>query len=238
MGQWYYRTYPTETGERFAALQTWHTKANSENIINFWHITPEHTYLFTIKPNKRFNRKAKWSEDLCRELLGELRSPKPDVFVVRYVVDDTVLFSDLQGKCFPKPPKAPQIPPELKEDLTKEERKQRREAAALAAQERKAKKLNRPQIEEAKCQEPAPYILYGTHQKNGKEYSWRLTPDKPKRQGIVPGDRVLVWTNKGFTQVWVTRIEEAGDREQPTARVKKKLAPGEKLRKKAQKKTT
>lgn len=227
MGLWYYRTYPSETGERFAALQKWHTRANSENIINFWHITPEHTYLFTIKPNKRFNRRSKWSEELCRELLGELRSPKPDVFVVRYVVDDTVLFSDLQGQCFPKPPKAPQAPPASK----KEERKKQHE------QEQKKLK-NRSEIEEEKCQEPAPYILYGTHAKDGKEYAWRLTPDKPKRQGIVPGDRVLVWTKKGFAQAWVTRIEEAGDQEQPAARVKKKLAPGEQFYKYQKKKTT
>ncbi len=218
MGQWYYRTYPTETGERFAALQKWHTKANSENIINFWHITPEHTYLFTIKPNKRFNRKVKWSEELCRELLGELRSPKPDVFVVRYVVDDTVVFSDINGKSFPKPLKAPQAPPVSQ----KAERKQ------MPKQEQKKLK-KRTAIEKVKGQEPAPYILYGTHSKEGKEYAWKLTPDKPKRQGIVPGDRVLVWTKNGFTQVWVTRIEEAGDQEQPAARVKKKLAPGEKV---------
>lgn len=50
-----------------------------------------------------------------------------------------------------------------------------------------------------------------------------MTPDKPKRQGIAPGDTVVVWTKNGYKTVVVTRIEAAEDGPQPAARVKKKI---------------
>lgn len=230
MGQWNYRSFPNEAGERFAARQTWHTKANSENVINFWHITPSHTFLYTFKPNKLYNRKVVWSEDLCQQLLKELRSPKPSVFVVRYAMDGQQVFSDMEGKFIPKTPKAPtpQPQPDPKAKELREQRRKEHEERLKEAQGRKAVSSKRRKIEDAKTQDKAPFILYGKHNAGGsKEYAWQLTPDKPKRQGIVPGDRVLVWTKYGFKQITVTRIEPAEGKEQPKARVKKKLFPAD-----------
>lgn len=92
---------------------------------------------------------------------------------------------------------------------------------------RKNKKQLRRKIEEEKAKEPAPFILYGKFDKIPEEHCWRLTPDKPKREGIEPGDRVLVWTSIGWKQVTVTRIEPAEGKAQPAYRVKKKLTPEE-----------
>lgn len=109
MKKWYYRTYLNEQGERFAVMQTWGFNGDTENIINFWHITPQHTYLYTIKPNKVYNRKVQWSEDLCRQLLNEIKMPKPLTVVVRYVVDGQQIFSDVKRAEVPKEPKAPKL---------------------------------------------------------------------------------------------------------------------------------
>ena len=217
--KWIRRTFPNGDGERFAVAPTRNRKKNG-TVINFWHVTPSHTYLYTFMANKTYHKRRVWTEELYRELEADLRSPQPSVKVLRFAVDEKVIFSEDGHEQAPKAPEAPKRPDGWEMHLQREERKKEHD------QERKKK---RAEIEAEKSQEPAPYILYGTHSKDGKEYAWRLTPDKPKRQGIVPGDRVLVWTKKGFTQAWVTRIEEAGDQEQPAARVKKKLAPGEKV---------
>ena len=230
MGKWSYRSYPNEKGERFAARQVWHKKETSENVINFWHMTPAHTFLYTFKPTEKYNGSSEWSEKLCQDLLAELRSPKPSMTVVRYAMDGQQVFSDMAGKVMPKPPEAPKPVPQP-DPMAKELREQRRKEHEERVQKAKDKKSNskkRRQIEAAKTKEPAPFILFGTHDTGGsKEYAWQLTPDKPKRQGIVPGDRVLVWTKYGFDTVTVTRIEPAEGKKQPAARVKKKLFPAD-----------
>lgn len=205
MGEWKYRSYPDENGVRFAARQHWNDWDPGSGI-NFWHITPEHTYFFTFKPDERFNRHAEWNEAFCERLLTELRLPKPSLQLVRYAVDEKAVFYNSNLWRIPKTPPAPQTAQQQKQN-------NRKTRAFRAA------------IEEEKGNAPAPYILYGKHEGLGKEYAWRLTPDKPKRQGIQPGDLVLVWTSYGFRSVIVTRVEPSDGQPQPKYRVKKKLAP-------------
>lgn len=197
----------SENGEWFALKQT--TKGAA---INFWHITPEHTYLYTFKRNDEYNEKMAWTDDVCRELVREMRKSKPSVDVIRFAVDG-VYYLNVDGAASDGVPKVPCKPDGANED-----------------QEKAAQWKHRLEIEKKKCSVPAPYILYGKHDGMDKEYAWRLTPDKPKRKGIRPGDRVVVWTRKGFREATVTRIEEARDKVQPAARVKKKLSPGPKAK--------
>jgi len=243
--KWIKRTEPTEDGEFFVITQTYNRRKRFP-IMNFWHVQKEHTSIYTFHPNAVFHRKLTWDEEMFRRLEADLRSPTPSVVVTRFVFDGNVVFNDGEPHVI-----LPKMPRPKKHDygwdihLQKEARKAdniaemkrrqeekaaRRAAAAIKEEmikERKAAKRKRLEIEAEKCEVPAPYILFGKHDGLDKEYAWRLTPDKPKREGIVPGDRVLVWTRKGFKQVTVTRIEPADDKEQPTARVKKKLPPEE-----------
>ena len=173
--------------------------------VNFWHDNGQHVYLYTFKQNNRYSRHIVWNDRICRDLLEDLRRPSPSVEVVRFAVDGILFISDPEST-----PQVPQMPARVKADL--------KESGEWNGDHVRA------DIEDYKCSTPAPYILYGEFRENqGKEYAWRLTPDKPKRQGIVPGDKVLVWTRCGFRKVRVTRIEEAGDKEQPECRVKRKL---------------
>ena len=219
--KWAYRSPEDKTGEGFALSQTWN-KQKPGNYINFWHITSMQVALYTFEPNAKYNTEVMWSKKLCRELEADLRSPAPSVRVIRFAVNGTIIFADENNMKdeLPKPPEHSMRSPVSRMGM------QSQDTAAL---------MHRRRVEEAKGKEPAPYILYGTHGNYPKEYAWSLNPDKPKRQGIVPGDRVLAWTQKGFAEIAVTRIEEIGDREQPTARVKKKLTPKEQSRKKPQK---
>lgn len=205
MGEWKYRSYPDKHGVRFAARQHWSDRDPGSGI-NFWHITPEHTYLFTFKPDERFNRHAEWSETLCEQLLKELRHPKPSLQLVRYVIDGKAVFYNSNLRCLPKTPPTPKKPQHIRRCTGKS-------------------RNFRATIETEKAKMPAPYILYGKHEDGGKEYAWSLTPDKPKRQDIQPGDLVLVWTSYGFRSVVVTRVEPSDGQPQPKYRVKKKLAP-------------
>lgn len=169
--------------------------SKSGDYIDFWHITGKQTFLYTFSPSEKFHQKRKWSEDLCLELLEDLRKPKPSCQVQRFAVNDQLVFvSD----------------PSFNSSIPRIPRKVDRSR-------------NRAAIEEYFSQQPAPFILYGTHEKGGKEYAWKLTPDKPKRQGINPGDWVVVWTKQGFTTVRTSRIEPSEGKEQPKYRVKKKL---------------
>lgn len=205
MGEWKYRSYPDERGVRFAAKQHWNEHDPGVGI-NFWHITPKHTYLFTFRPDDRFNRYAAWDESFCEQLLNELRLPKPSLQLVRYAVDDKVVFYNCNLWRIPQTPPAPKLPQYQKQNKEKT-------------------RASRARIEAEKSKIPAPFILYGKHDGRGKEYAWQLTPDKPKRQDIQPGDRVLVWTSYGFRSVIVTRVELSDGQLQPKYRVKKKLAP-------------
>ena len=211
---WMYRTFKNENGERWA-LREIPNNAKFRHM-NFWHIVDDTCLLFTFKQNKLYNRKTIWTEDMIRKLEDDLKSPNPSVKILRCAYNNQVLFvSDDYAITGPLPntPREPKKPDGLERHL--EEKKRHFE--------KQERRLTRLAIEEIKGNEPAPYILYGKHDNVDKEFAWNLTPDKPKRQGISIGDRVLVWTKRGFREVTVTRIEEADGTVKPTARVKKKL---------------
>lgn len=215
--KWIKRTFPDENGERFVLTHTRGTGSKGVGHgLNFWHVTPDHTYLFTFFPNETYHKKMNWTEDLFRELEANLRSPAPSVKVVRFAVDDMIIFSEKPyGGQAPKAPEAPEAP-EVWQKRTRKEK-------LTAAQ----KYLRRLDIERAKNAEPAPFVLYAVFKAGGKEFAWNLTPDNPKRQGIEPGDEVLVWANDRFCKAIATRIEPADGSVIPTARVKRKLLPKE-----------
>ena len=203
------KTIPDINGEWFAIASTGKNN-NLRGKINFWHFTPNHTYLYTFVSNESYHCKQKWTEDLYRKSEADLRSPNSNIKVLRFLIDDSVIFCETGYEDVPKIPKSRNYPEGWEIHL-----------------QRKEKELHRIEIEAKKSKEFAPFILYGKfNNESENEYFWKLNPDKAKRQGIVPGDRVVVWTKNGFKVVTVTRIE-ANDinKEQPTARVKKKLPP-------------
>lgn len=188
-----------EPGHWFAISQ-----CNSGRKLNFWQVTPEHIYLYSYTADKRFRYRNFKSVRHCWRLLDELRSEHPSVEVFRFAVDGKMIMRTAGSSRIPRVPTPPTLPIE-------------------PPPKPKKPKSIREAIEIEKCKEPAPYILYGVFPSGAKEYAWRLTPDKPKRQNIQPGDPVLVWTRKGFKTVKTVRIEPAGDKMQPTCRVKRKL---------------
>lgn len=211
---WRYCTFENEKGERWAFREI--PNKSKFHPINFWYIVDDTCLLFTFKQNKIYNRKTTWTEDMIRKLENDLKSPNPSVKVLRCAYNNQVLFiADdyaMTGP-LPNPPREPKRPDGWERHLEKQKR-------CIEKQERR---LTRLEIEEIKSKDAAPYILYGKHDNVDEEFVWNLTPDKPKRQGISIGDRVLVWTKRGFQEVTVTRIEEADGTVKPTARVKKKL---------------
>lgn len=189
-----YRSATNEKGERFAVSSTL-----NENV-NFWHIAPGISRLYTFRAVvAKYDSGTYWSEKLCRELLADLMSPKPSVHVMRFVVNGMVIFEE-SGSERAKTQPLPKEPPPLTEE----------EAEWARARE------ERMLEEEKMFNGPAPFILYGKHPHSWKEYAWKLFPDKPMRQDIKPGEKVMVKTENGKVRVIVTRIEEAGDKEQPT----------------------
>ena len=195
-------TENTQTGDRFAIRLT-----TRKDKINFWYASEEHKYLYTFAENANYNRKTEWTEDLCRQLLKELTEENSKISIFRHAIDDVYIFNSEEKNDFPKMPRQPK---EFEKYLAK-----------MKIIERRAK------IEKDHHSGPAPFILYGKHNDYGEtelEFAWKLTPDKPKRQNIKPGDLVLVWTKFGFKKVTVTRIEKAAPgQKQPECRVKKKL---------------
>ena len=176
----------------------------SGKTVNFWHNDGKNTYLYTFLPTDRYSHRVVWCDRICRELLEDLRQPKPSVQVVRFAVNGMVIFSDIE---------APEVPAMPTEDEAPQITRANWDSSALRAE-----------MEYRKGSEPAPYILYGKFSTRAKkEFSWKLTPDKACRQGIWPGYTVVVWTRYGFGHVIVTRIEEAGDQPEPQFRVKRKL---------------
>lgn len=195
-----YRWENAETGELYVVARTW-TKKGPGRTLNLWHVMGKDTVLYTFSQNEKYNHKTNWTEELCRKLEADLRSQKPSLNVLRFAVN---------GKCiFAADPSYESNVPNVPYEKTRAEHEAEKNAV------------------------PAPYILYGKHDGLDVEFYWNLTPDKPKRQGIEPGDRVLVWTKKGFAAVTVTRIEKRDGRKKsqpvPTARVKKKMSPEEKV---------
>lgn len=191
----------------------------SGQMLNFWHNDGQRTSLYTFIPTDRYSQRVIWYDRICRELLEDLRQPKPSVQVVRFAVDSMVIFSDIKGQEVPEMPTEDEAPQVTKKNW---------DSSALRAE-----------LEDKKCSEPAPYILYGKFsRRTKKEYAWRLTPDKPCRQDIRPGYTVKVWTRYGFAEAYVTRIEEAGDLPQPDCRVKRKLTGKEVAARKEKRKKT
>lgn len=202
--QWKYRR-KFEDGEKFVLREVNSDKKNRTRAINFWHEKGDNVLFFTFFPNDVWNKACLWDREMMEKLEADLKSPNPTVKVKRFAYNENLIFKE-DGYA-EQIPKIPPVPSE-QDDQGKCVRKE------------KGKRL---QIEKEKTKEPAPYIVYAKHDECEKEFAWRLYPDKPKRQGIVPGDRVVVWTQRGFKDATVMRIEEAGDKEQPNARVKKKL---------------
>ena len=184
--------------ERFAVKPTTNQKR-----LNIWHDNGKNIYLYTITQNDKYNQHMVWSERKCRELLEELQQSEPTVQVVRFAVDGVLYIAD--------PESTPEVPA-MPEKTAAQIEYQKKWTVAFA------------ELEAKKGAEPAPFVLFGKHLDGKKEYSWKLTPDSPARQGIKPGDQVEVWTDYGYKKIVVTRIEkfeEAGI--EPKGRVKKKV---------------
>lgn len=210
-----YRSATNEKGERFAVSTTLNGN------MNFWHIVPGASRLYTFKAVQgKYDSGTYWSERLCKELLADLMSRQPSVQVMRFVVNGMVVFEE-SGSERAKTQPLPKEP----EPLTEEE--------AAWARSREEHLIE----EEKMFNGPAPYILYGKHPHSWKEYAWKLFPDTRMRQDIKPGDWVVVMTENGKSKVVTTRIEEAGDKEQPVKWVIHKITYRQKKRKKKEENT-
>ena len=186
-----------EDGSYFAVRAT-----ASSSMLNFWYVSIAHTYLYTFVKTEKYNNRTEWTEKQCQELLDALRSEKPTLRVIRFAVDNMLVFDDEKLGDVPATPYS--NGPETRFIVVAASKKRR-------------------EIEKDKGSRPAPYVLFGILQDNigGKEYAWNLTQDKPRRQNIMPGDLVLVWTRSGFKKAITTRIVKSEETEvKPTCRVK------------------
>lgn len=224
---WIRGTESNEDGERFVIGRSARSRSGW---VNYWHLKDGHVYLFTFLPNQKYNKRKHWDRELYLKLEEDLRSAKPSVEVMRFAVDDKVIFyAKGSGFAVPAMPAPPRKSPDWERHLEKLAQRENAESLQGTQQwgEPQMTFEQRAEREEKKGKEKAPYILHGKFSEDSKEFSWKLTPDKPKRQGIQPGDRVLVWTKKGFAKVTCTRIERVDMRrkqpEHPKYRVKKKL---------------
>ncbi len=206
-----FRSAQNEKGEWFAVGITFFRN------INLWHIVPGTVRLYTFRSVEgKYDITTFWHEKMCRELLKDLMSPKPSVDVLRFAVNGQLVFAQEDVEVDKPLPRTP-------EPLTEEEVVQMIEREKAHWEEMKM------------FEGPAPYILYGTHYRNRKEYAWKLFPDKKARMNIKPGDFVKVRTDQGVRTVKVTRIEEAGDTEQPKKWVIQKERPRRSYGKKTRK---
>ena len=212
--KWVKCTAPKDDGERYLLTHTSRNSSSNVHGLNLWHITPQYTFFFTFYPNDKYHKKMKWTEDLFRELEANLRSPTPSVKVVRFAVNGMDVFSDNQHGPVPEVPDVPA-------HLTSTSAKYNPDEKRAKLQDKKLRR--RLMTERAINAEPAPFVVYARFTPDGKEYAWNLTPDKPKRMGIEPGDKVLVWSAGRFCEAFVTRIEPADGSVKPTQRVKKKI---------------
>lgn len=204
--RWIRRTLPNTNGERFVITHTRNDKKMGK-AINFWHITDGFETLYTFVPSKTYNQNRVWDEELFQALLAELRSPKPSVKVLRFAVNGKLVFAEEenQREQVPIAPPPPDYP--IGWQIHLERVKQ------------KAKKY--PKIS---ADEPAPFILYGFHPRGNKEYAWKLHERVGNDQTISVGGVVLADTAQGPSPVFVTRIEPAEGKEQPTRRVIARVA--------------
>lgn len=204
-----YRSVPNEKGEWFAVAIT-----NNENV-NFWYIAPGYTRLYTFYGVRgKYDNRTFWHEELCREVLKDLMSRKPSVRVMRFVVNGMVVFDESDSENA-KNCRLPRDPVPLTEE----------EAVGVKAREQ-------AYLEDMKMFEgPAPYIVYGKHRRSSKEYAWKLFPNRASRRYIKPGDLALVMTEHGQVRMKVTRVEEAGDKEQPAQYLISKVKPRRRVQK-------
>lgn len=223
MARWAYirRFELEECAERFVLARN---KNCRRGWVYYWHFTEDgHEYVFGFYPNEKYNKRSKWSKELFLELEEDLRSAKPSVKVVIFAVNGNVFFSENgTGATLPAAPDrlkknsegqlVPQSIEEQKAIKRKLEHRKRMEAIAA--------------MEEMNKEKP-PYWLYGKFTEDGKEFTWKLNPDVPERQGIQPGDWVLVWSRDKYVKAKCTRIEKVDRRkkqpEHPKYSVKKKL---------------
>ena len=92
--KWQYRSPPTDEGEQFVLSHTTtNHRTNCWHSFNFWHIKNGHKLLFTFRPNKTYNSRTKWTEKMCRALKDDLTSQTPSVKVIRFAIDDTLIFA-------------------------------------------------------------------------------------------------------------------------------------------------
>lgn len=197
-------------GDKYALVEVNSRSPKGERAINFWHKKRNSTFFYTFLPNETYNILSEWNRNTFDVLETKLRTPNSSLTVLRLGFNGHLIYGSDGYNNIPKMPKMPKIPKVPSSQNKKESNEEKLKTREL--------------IEEIKTQNPAPFILFGKHKGCDNEFAWKLYPDKPKRQNIVPGDCVLVWTKNGFKQVTVTRIEEAVEgAEQPTARVKRKL---------------
>jgi len=196
-----FRSAQNEKGEWFAVGITFFKN------INLWHIVPGAVRLYTFRSVEgKYDITTFWHEKLCRELLKDLMSPKPSVEGLRFAVNGQLVFAQADVEADKPLPRTP-------EPLTEEEVVQMIEREKAHWEEMKM------------FEGPAPYIVYGTHPRNRKEYAWKLFPNRKGRESVKPGDFVMVMTDQGVKKIKVTRVEEAGDTEQPSKWVIHKVAP-------------
>lgn len=109
-----FRSLYMKNGEEFAV------KFTDAGNINLWHITEEHTKLYTFEPLEgRFDRYSCWCEKMCKELLKDLSSDKPSVTVLRYAIDGCNIFpigADLKHWPVPNTPPRPELTEQQKEE--------------------------------------------------------------------------------------------------------------------------
>lgn len=208
--RWIHRLEIPDKKEVFVLAESWNKKKPGKSL-NFWYKYRKQELFYSFLPHEKFSKTSVWTEDLCRDLMSELRKPKPCVEVTRFAANGAYFFK---------------ADPSMTDEVPKmpEPKKQYKPRKPISEEYRKA--------EEAKGAEPAPFILYGKHEGDDKEYCWKLNPNKPKRQGIEPGDKVLAWTSHyGWQVVTCTKIEKVDRRKKkqpkPTCRVRRKLDPTE-----------
>lgn len=162
----------------------------------FWYNDGQNTLQWVLPPGEYLN--GFWTEQRCRDLLEQIMHKDSPIQVMRFAVDGMVFFAD-DSIAKTAIGEMPVWSPEVEATLTEQKKKELADAREL--------ELNL--VEDAK---PAPLILYGTHGRNPDAktvYAWKLNPDVPERQGIMPGDKVIVSTKRGPQIVFCLRIEEA-----------------------------
>lgn len=110
-----YATPLDESGDWFAFAED----PNDREILNFWHTTPEYTYMYSFRQNDQCNCENIRSPQGCKKLLEDLQSPQPSVCVLRFAAEGKVLMGKELGECLPDKPKGPAKPRSKKNRRTR-----------------------------------------------------------------------------------------------------------------------